>query len=148
MRIAQAGDQHLEPWTQLRSQLWPNGAIEVHREDLKRLFLSGNGDAIAFLAFNDAGGIIGFAEATLRHDFVNGCDSSPVLFLEGIYIRPQERRKGVGRLLCAAVAAWGRAQGCTEFGSDALLENVESQAFHLALGFGESERVVFFRKVL
>jgi len=148
MRIVRASDQHLEPWARLRAELWPDGAIEIHREDLKRLFLSGNGDAIAFLALDDADGIAGFAEATLRHDFVNGCSSSPVLFLEGIYVRPPARRNGVARLLCAAVAGWGTARGCTEFGSDALLENVESHAFHQALGFGEAERVVFFRKIL
>jgi aminoglycoside 6'-N-acetyltransferase I len=148
MRIAPGSDKHLETWARLRTELWPDGTFDVHREDLKRLFLSGTAEATAFLAIDDADGIAGFAEATLRHDFVNGCSSSPVLFLEGIYVRPQARRKGVARLLCAAVAKWGKAKGCTEFGSDALLDNVESQAFHQALGFGEAERVIFFHKTL
>ncbi len=58
------------------------------------------------------------------------------------------RRQGVARSLCKAVAAWGRAAGCREFGSDALLDNVEGHAFHIASGFEETERVVYFRKSL
>lgn len=84
----------------------------------------------------------------MRHDYVNGCNSSPVLFLEGIYVRPVDRRKGIARLLCNAVADWGRSLGCVEFGSDALLENSASHALHTALGFEETQRVVFFRKPL
>jgi len=148
MRITQASNKHLEPWSTLRAELWPETPIKVHRADLRRLFLSQNRDTVAFLAIDDAEGIAGFAEAALRHDFVNGCSSSPVLFLEGIYVRPPARRKGIARLLCAATADWGEAQGCTEFGSDALLENLEGQAFHRALGFVEAERIVFFRKTL
>nr|WP_241823604.1 GNAT family N-acetyltransferase [Sphingomonas sp. Sph1(2015)] len=50
-----------------------------------------------------------------------------------------------GGALVAAVADWGRAQGCSEFASDAELENVDSHAMHRALGFVETERVVYFR---
>jgi aminoglycoside 6'-N-acetyltransferase I len=47
-----------------------------------------------------------------------------------------------------AAEEWGRAQGCTEFASDALIENVVSIAAHRALGFTEIDRVVTFRKDL
>jgi aminoglycoside 6'-N-acetyltransferase I len=43
---------------------------------------------------------------------------------------------------------WGRTQGCSEFASDALLENSDSHSMHRALGFEETERVVYFRKSL
>lgn len=84
----------------------------------------------------------------MRRDYVNGCSSSPVLFLEGIYIRPVDRRKGIARLLCNAVADWARSLGCVEFGSDTPIENSTSHALHTALGFEETQRVVFFRKPL
>ncbi|MBX4928751.1 aminoglycoside 6'-N-acetyltransferase [Rhizobium binae] len=138
----------VEPWAQLRVALWPHHSLESHRAELARAFLSEGGEAIAFIARNAAHEAVGFAEATLRHDYVNGCSSSPVLFLEGVYVRPGDRRKGIARLLCSAVADWGRSLGCVEFGSDALLENSASHALHIALGFEETQRVVFFRKPL
>ena len=138
----------VEPWAQLRAALWPHHSIEDHRAELGRAFLSESGEAVAFIARNAANEAVAFAEATLRHDYVNGCSSSPVLFLEGIYVRPVDRRKGIARLLCKAVADWGKSLGCVEFGSDALLENSASHALHTALGFEETQRVVFFRKPL
>lgn len=138
----------VEPWAQLRAALWPHHPLEDHRAELIRTFLSANGKAVAFIARNDANDAIGFAEATLRHDYVNGCSSSPVLFLEGIYVRPADRRMGIARSLCDAVARWGKSLGCLEFGSDAPLENSASHALHAALGFAETQRVVFFRKHL
>jgi len=68
------------------------------------------------------------------------------VFLEGIYVGEAARGAGLARRLCDAVADWGRARGCTEFASDALLDNLESLAFHLAAGFAETERVVCFRR--
>jgi aminoglycoside 6'-N-acetyltransferase I len=61
---------------------------------------------------------------------------------------PGSRREGVGRALIAAAEAWGRAQGCTEFASDAKLENHLSAAAHNALGFTEVDRIRCFRKPL
>ena len=148
MRIIPPSENHVEPWARLRAELWPGDSIESHREALAKLFFSGTKDAIAFLALDAGHEPIGFAEAGLRRDFVNGCGTSPVLFLEGIYVKGLARRKGVARALCTAVADWGKAQACTEFASDALLDNLESHAFHDALGFVETERVVYFRKAL
>jgi len=146
MRIEEVNPEHLDAWSRLRAELWPESSIEYHRAELTQLL--SNENAIAYLACGQAGDVVGFAEATLRHDYVNGCETSPVLFLEGIYVLPGHRRQGVARSLCKAVAAWGRAAGCREFGSDALLDNVESHAFHIASGFEETERVVYFRKSL
>jgi len=146
--IEMATAHDVEPWAQLRHALWPHRTLAYHRADLSRAFLSGNSEAIAFIARNAKGEAVGFAEGTLRHDYVNGCSSSPVLFLEGIYVRPADRRKGVARMLCDAIAGWGKSLGCVEFGSDAPLENLASHRLHAALGFEETQRVVFFRKPL
>ena len=146
MRIEKAGHEHLEDWVSLRVALWPGDSVEHHRAELA-LFRS-NENSIAFVAIDAEDHIIGFAEATLRHDYVNGCETSPVLFLEGIYVRPENRREGVAQALCQAVATWGRDAGCAEFASDALIDNLASHAFHAALGFVETRRVVYFRKLL
>jgi aminoglycoside 6'-N-acetyltransferase I len=146
MRIEQAATEHLEAWARLRVELWPDSSLEHHQAELAQFRADENGTA--FVAIDSVGHVVGFAEATLRHDYVNGCETSPVLFLEGIYVRPENRREGVAGALCQAVAAWGRAAGCTEFASDALIDNLASHAFHDALGFDETRRVVYFRKLL
>ncbi|NTJ61599.1 GNAT family N-acetyltransferase [Agrobacterium rhizogenes] len=146
MRIEQATDEHLEGWMRLRTELWPDSSFEHHRAELAQF--RANANAVAFVAIDSAGHVVGFAEATLRHDYVNGCETSPVLFLEGIYVRSEHRREGVAGALCQAVADWGLAAGCTEFASDALIDNLASHAFHAALGFVETKRVVYFRKLL
>ncbi len=91
---------------------------------------------------------VGLAEAAVRHDYVNGAQTSPVVFLEGIYVVPSARRQGIAAQLIAAVSAWAAAAGYRELASDAQLENIASHALHAALGFEATERVVFFRKAL
>jgi aminoglycoside 6'-N-acetyltransferase I len=71
-----------------------------------------------------------------------------VPFLEGLYVAPQARRKGVATALVDAVSAWAKAAGYRELASDARLENEASHAMHRALGFAETQRVVYFRKEL
>lgn len=100
------------------------------------------------LAHDGDGAALGFVEASKRRDYVNGTDSSPVAFLEGIYVVPQFRHQGVARTLVGAVMNWARAQGCHELTSDSLLSHTDAHAAHMALGFEETERVVYFRKIL
>lgn len=138
MIVAPAAPEHRERWLALRAALWGEEAGDP--ADLPK----GDGN---FVALED-GRVIGFAEAAVRHDYVNGCDTSPVLFLEGLFVDPGHRRQGVAAALVAAVADWGRAQGCSEFASDAEVDNGDSHAMHRALGFEETERVVYFRRGL
>lgn len=132
-------------WAPLRQALWPDEDATQLADEIDEILAGG---AIVFLAFDNQGAAIAFAEAALRHDYVNGTESSPVGFLEGWYVAPQWRGKGVGRALVAAVEGWARDQGCREFASDALLDNSASLAAHAACGFEETERVVYFRKLL
>ena len=43
---------------------------------------------------------------------------------------------------------WAVDRGCIEFASDVLLQNALGQRVHEALGFEETERVVFYAKRL
>lgn len=147
--IITAGEAHREAWASLREALWPEGARDEHAADIVEFIAeiaAGRGQ-VCFLALR-GDEAVGFAEAAIRHDYVNGCETSPVAFLEGIYVAPSSRRTGVAGKLLAAVEAWGRSNGCSELGSDAELTNVQSHGFHLGLGFEETERVVYFRKVI
>ena len=91
---------------------------------------------------------IGFAQCQLRRDYVEGCSTSPVGFLEGIYVEPSARRLGVAQALLRACEDWARNAGCTEFASDCELPNTDSLAFHLRLGFTEANRIICFIKKL
>lgn len=100
---------------------------------------------IAYSASNEPQGLV---EVALRSDYVNGTDSSPVGFLEGLYVDPASRHQGIAALLVKTAEQWAREQGCSEMASDAALDNTASHAMHQALGFEETERVVYFRKSL
>jgi aminoglycoside 6'-N-acetyltransferase I len=137
----------LEEWAVLRHALWPEAPVQDHLSEAQAMLWEQR-KAAAFLVRLPDGTAAGFAEAALRHDYVNGCSTSPVAFLEGIYVEPEYRNRGLACLLCRAVEAWARRLGCREFASDVLLENTGSQEMHQALGFEETERVVYYRKPL
>lgn len=145
IRVVDAGD--VAALARLRAGLWPDEDEAGHLEEARDA-LDHADRAAAFLAFDADGAAIGFAEASLRHDYVNGTDDSPVGFLEGLYVAPAARRRGVGAALVAAVERWTRERGCAELASDAALDNADSHAAHAAYGFEETERVVYFRKLL
>jgi aminoglycoside 6'-N-acetyltransferase I len=105
-------------------------------------------DKTSFVAYTESNAAVGFVEAALRTDYVNGTTSTPVAFLEGLYVVPEARRQGVARALVAAIERWALDRGCREFASDASLANHVSHTVHRALGFEKTERVVFFRKPL
>ena len=147
MIVEPASLEHIVAWSHLRHALWPHDSSAAHRRDIERTFFEATKSAVAFVAIIE-GEVVGFAEASLRRDYVNGCKSSPVAFLEGIYVAPAARRGGVATALCSAVEVWGKQQGCSEFASDTAPDNHASQRLHLSLGFKETQRVVFFSKRL
>jgi aminoglycoside 6'-N-acetyltransferase I len=100
------------------------------------------------LAVTAGGSAVGFVEASKRIDYVNGTNSSPVAFLEGLYVAPSSRRQGIARALVDSVVKWALDEGCSELASDSLLDNTAAHAAHSALGFEETERVVYFRRTL
>ena len=140
--VRRAGAADLPAWNAMRAALWPD-ADDTPEQLLAQL---ARDDAAVWLGFCTNGEAVGFAEASLRRDYVNGTETSPVGFLEGLYVDPAWRRSGVGRALVAAVEQWTRQQGCSELASDALIDNTVSHAAHAAYGFEETERVVYFRK--
>jgi aminoglycoside 6'-N-acetyltransferase I len=146
-RIAAPDQEHRMAWCQMRQALWPEMTEEENLRETEAM-AKATSRFFVRVAMNREDQPVGFVEATLRSDYVNGCATSPVAFLEGIYVEPRVRRHGVARALVNAVEEWGREMGCREFASDALLENASSHSMHAGLGFQETERVVYFRKDL
>jgi len=145
MQIAPPRGSADRAWLALRSALWPETSEAEH--------IAGMADAIARshyvrLALARGGPALGFVEASKRVDYVNGTSSSPVAFLEGLYVVPDARRQGVARALVESVVKWASDEGCTELASDALIDNSTAHAVHRSLGFKEMERVVYFLRAL
>jgi aminoglycoside 6'-N-acetyltransferase I len=133
-------------WLRMRQALWPDHS--GHAAEVERFFAGRLREPLAvLLAVDDRGDALGFAELNIR-PYAEDCDTDRVAYLEGWYVEPGARQQGVGRALIAAAEAWGRAQGCTEFASDALLDNAVSAAAHRALGFEETVQLRCFKKML
>jgi aminoglycoside 6'-N-acetyltransferase I len=132
-------------WLSLRVKLWPDGHESEHLRYMTDALARGH---FVRIASSPDGSAVGFVEASQRVDYVNGTSTSPVAFLEGLYVEPSARRKGIAQALVAEVERWAAAQGCSELASDSPLENVVAHATHRALGFEETERVVYFRRTV
>ena len=104
-------------------------------------------DFICFLAFEDGGAPIGMVDAWIRN-YAEGAPNLRAAYVEDLWVEPDHRRSGVARALLAAVEDWGRSRGLDWLGSDALIDNGLSHAWHKAVGFDEIERIVVFGKPL
>lgn len=128
----------------LASKMWDHDPEELEPEFVS---LTQSDKAVCFIALdNDTS--VGFAQCQLRFDYVEGCETSPVGFLEGIYVAPGYRRSGCARQLLSACEEWARSKGCSEFASDCELDNQDSFHWHLKAGFAEMGRTIWFAKKL
>ena len=145
MDIIRAGPEEVNALAKLAVLLWPEHQAEALEHEFALLMAENK--AAFFLA--RAGELtVGFAQCALRHDYVEGTSTSPVGYLEGIYVREEHRREGVAAGLLSACETWARQQGCREFASDCELDNAQSLRFHLAAGFEEANRIICFTKKL
>ena len=128
---------------ELACQLWPHHTVEEMYTEFAEILAKT--DAAYFLAYAEETAV-GFAQCQLRYDYVEGTDSSPVGYLEGIYVADGYRKQGVAKELLSACESWAKAKGCTEFASDCELDNVQSLQFHLNVGFEEVNRIICFTK--
>ena len=143
MQIVAASEQTIEDVTRLMIALWPDCDYAEELEHNRTLIQSP--ENVVLLA-RDKSISIGFAHISLRHDFVEGTETSPVGYVEGLYIVPEYRESGMGRALVKAGEAWSKQKGCTEFASDVEIGNTKSLAFHKKIGFEEVNRVICLAK--
>lgn len=143
--IRKAQQVDLPTITALALQLWPGNTPEDLATELEPLLQ--NPHSAIFLACSQ-NKPVGFAQCQLRHDYVEGTETSPVGYLEGIFVQESHRKQGYARRLLTACEGWARELGCSEFASDCELTNEESLCFHLNLGFSEANRIICFTKQL
>src|SRR5262249_49128126 len=132
-----------DAWLRMRLALWPDSEPKEVDE-----FLAGRAhEPLAVLVAEEPGALVGFVELSIRN-IAEGCVTDRVGYLEGWWVDPLVRRRGIGRARVAAGEEWARPQGCTEFASDREIDNTASAAAHTALGFEEVEQLRCFRKPL
>lgn len=125
--------------------MWESHSVEDLMEKYAEVI--NNEEAGIFLKYNyDIP--VGFAQCQLRHDYVEGTASSPVGYLEGIFVKEEYRKQGYAKELLKICEEWAKEQGCTEFASDCELSNKNSFNFHMSMGFEETNRVICFKKKL
>ncbi len=143
MFIRRMTGQDQDEWLRMRRLLWSELSQDRHLSEMAELL--GDSTSAVFVAARPTGGLGGFLEASQRK-YADGCESSPVGYIEGWYIDADLRRQGVGEQLVRAAEVWARALGLVEMASDCLLDNEVSLAAHTALGYQEVERLIHFKK--
>lgn len=93
---------------------------------------------------NDKGEKIGLVEISLRN-IVDGCLTSPVAYLEGLFLIESERNKGQGTKVIKLIIAWCKSSGYEELATDTEINNTKAQKFYSKLGFEEVDRVIEYR---
>ena len=141
--ITQATDTDIAALAEMASHIWHNSTPDELRAAFAEIIDAD--DAVCYIQY--CGEVpVGFAQCSLRRDYVEGTSSSPVGYLEGIFVQEGYRNRGYAGALLAACEAWAQRKGCTEFASDCELDNTDSYRFHQAMGFVEANRVICFTK--
>lgn len=143
--VRKAEKNELEILAKLSVQMWNSHSIDELINKFSETISKGN--AQFFLKYeNDVP--VGFAQCQLRYDYVEGTETTPVGYLEGIFIKEGYRNKGYARELLAACETWAKNNGCQEFASDCEIDNIGSFSFHKAMNFIEANRIICFTKKL
>lgn len=143
MRKANLKD--IEEIVNLSLLLFSNNDYKSLKKEIESILVSDTSDI--FLAFQD-NKAIGFAQCSMRNEYVEGTSTSPVGYLEGVYVKNNYRNLGIAKKLVNCCEEWAKEQGAKEFASDCDLDNEVSFMFHLKLGFLEANRIICFKKEL
>jgi aminoglycoside 6'-N-acetyltransferase I len=136
----------LDDWLRLRRLLWDAIADDDHKSEMLDI-LDHHETQLVLFAEASNGRLVGVLEASIR-PYVEDCETDHVGYLEGWYVEPEFRRRGIGRELVRQAESWATERGCTEMASDAEIGNDLSLEAHLNLGYNETSRLVHLRKEL
>ena len=145
MLIRPIEERDVDEWLRMRLMLWPDYTIDEMRAEMATLRVDES--TATFVADRGDGVLGGFLEAGQRK-YAEGCDTTPVGYIEGWYVDADLRVQGIGRALVQTAEQWARDRGCVEMGSDTWIDNEVSYRAHLALGYEEAERLIHFNKRL
>ncbi len=141
--IKRAEIKDLSSLAHMAVKMWQDSSVLELEEEFKEIIPNDN--AVVFIKFVNEKPI-GFAQCQLRFDYVEGTQTSPVGYLEGIFVLEQYRSNGYAKELLMACEQWAKEKNCSEFASDCELDNHNSYKFHMAAGFTEANRIICFKK--
>jgi aminoglycoside 6'-N-acetyltransferase I len=146
MTVEAVRRSQLDDWKRMRAALWPDCPDPDHARDMADILGDPEFNA-AFLAHAPDGLPVGFLEVSIRLT-AEGCQPGRIGYLEGWYVEPAWRGRGMGAALIAEAESWAVARGCREMASDAYAENQDGRAAHQRLGYQEVALLAHFRKDL
>lgn len=141
--IKYATKEDIMTLAKLAIQMWDSHTLFELEADFAEIVM--DEDAKCFIKYIGMEPV-GFAQCQLRHDYVEGTKTSPVGYLEGVFIKEKFRHKGFAKELLHECEKWAKERGCLEFASDCELDNAKSFQFHIGMGFEETNRVICFKK--
>jgi aminoglycoside 6'-N-acetyltransferase I len=142
--VRRAGPEDFPAWAAMLAELHGGEAAGFEAELAELTTLEQ--PYIGFLAF-DQDRAVGMIDARERN-YAEGAPNLRAAYVEDLWVAPEYRGRGVARQLLEAVERWARENGFDWLGSDALLDNDASHAWHRAVGFEEVERIAVFGKPL
>lgn len=145
IRAIREGD--IPEWLRMRCLLWDELSAEEHRSEMLEIYEHRESQLVVVADTGNGGRLAGFLEASIR-PFVEDCDTDNVGYLEGWFVDPDWRRRGIGSGLVSVAEEWARSRGCTEMASDSEIGNDLSLEAHTALGYAVTSRLVHLRKEL
>ena len=101
--IKKADIKDAEALAALAIRMWTDHDPDDLAEEFRALIK--NEDAVCFLKYI-GNRPVAFAQCQMRHDYVEGTDSSPVGYLEGIFVAEGYRKKGYAAELLAECEKW------------------------------------------
>jgi aminoglycoside 6'-N-acetyltransferase I len=139
--IVVAGQEQVESLTRIALELWPDHDLLEFKQEFEEMIPTNNNRFLLYVVDKEA---VAFMHLSIRTDYVEGSESSPTGYMEGVYVKPTYRRKGISTKLFHEGKKWLVQNGCKQVGSDMEMDNKDSYPFHMSLGFQEAGRIITF----
>jgi len=141
--IEEINKDNFNEWLSMALALWPDNEENELMDEFHKMLSSKKEQAFIY-KLDDV--YIGFINLSIRNDYVEGSNSTPVGYVEGIYVKPEYRNNGIAKELITKGEEWVKAKGCTQMGSDIEVDNDISYKFHKKVGFKVANRIICFIK--
>ena len=141
MRLSLIQRNQFPQWRQMRGEVYGSLDDEFHEKEMEQIFA--REDWFCHFLTGTSNQILGLVELSSRN-IADGCLSSPVAYLEGIYLKKELRGRGLGKEAMGLILHWCKEKGYKELATDSELSNLNAQKYFNALGFHETFRIVEF----